>query len=381
MENEYRYPTVDILETADENEQLVVTIFGKNGIPREKIDIFRGYAVTRYEIKLQEDVSKSKVLNILDSFTDYIDKNIDENIRIEMPVPGKAVVAFELPNKIKKQVLIREVIESDEFNSQESLLSVAIGKDVACNNVICDIAKMPHLLIAGARGSDQSVCMNSIIVSILYRARPDEVKFLMIDAKKDGFSKYENIPHLLFPVVTDPRKASGTLRWAVSEMLDRYQAFSDTGVRDIEGYNKSVKEHPDMEPMPKIVICIAELADLMTVAPEELENNICRLAQMGRAVGMHLVIATQWPSFYAIPGLVLANIPSRIALAVYSQKESETILDTCGAEKLIGRGDMLYLPIGASKPKRVQGCFISNEEIEEVCNYINGHEKKYFDTW
>lgn len=275
---------------------------------------------------------------------------------------------------------MRELIDTAEFNSQKSILSAGIGKDIAGNTIFCDIAKMPHLLIAGTTGSGKSVCMNSIIVSILYRAKPDEVKLLMIDPKKVEFSKYEKIPHLLVPVVTDPRKASGALGWAVSEMLQRYQKFSDTGVRDIEGYNKLVKKHDDMEPMPKVVICIDELADLMMAAPKEVEDSICRLAQMARAAGMHLVIATQRPSVDVITGLIKANISSRIALTVSSQIDSRTILDTGGAEKLLGRGDMLYSPIGASKPLRVQGCFISDEEVEDLCNYIkNQGESDYSD--
>ena len=265
---------------------------------------------------------------------------------------------------------MREVIDSADFNSQKSLLSAGLGKDIAGKTVFCDIAKMPHLLIAGTTGSGKSVCMNSIIVSILYRATPDEVKFLMIDPKKVEFSKYENIPHLLVPVVTDPRKASGALGWAVSEMLQRYQKFSDTGVRDIEGYNRYVAKHADMKPMPKIVICIDELADLMMAAPKEVEDSICRLAQMARAAGMHLVIATQRPSVDVITGLIKANISSRIALTVSSAIDSRTILDSGGAEKLLGMGDMLYSPIGANKPLRVQGCYISDDEVEELCEYI-----------
>ena len=273
---------------------------------------------------------------------------------------------------------MREVIDSVDFSSQKSLLSAGLGKDIAGKTVFCDIAKMPHLLIAGTTGSGKSVCMNSIIVSILYRATPDQVKFLMIDPKKVEFSKYENIPHLLVPVVTDPRKASGALGWAVSEMLSRYQKFSDTGVRDIEGYNRYVAKHEDMTPMPKIVICIDELADLMMAAPKEVEDSICRLAQMARAAGMHLVIATQRPSVDVITGLIKANISSRIALTVSSAIDSRTILDTGGAEKLLGQGDMLYSPIGANKPLRVQGCYISDEEVEELCDFIkNQGESEY----
>lgn len=275
---------------------------------------------------------------------------------------------------------MREIIGSNEFSSQKSLLSAGLGRDISGQTVFCDIAKMPHLLIAGTTGSGKSVCMNSIIVSVLYRAKPNEVKFLMIDPKKVEFSKYENIPHLLVPVVTDPRKASGALGWAVSEMLKRYQSFSDTGVRDIEGYNRFVAKHDDMEPMPKIVICIDELADLMMAAPKEVEDSICRLAQMARAAGMHLVIATQRPSVDVITGLIKANISSRIALTVSSAIDSRTIIDAGGAEKLLGYGDMLYSPIGASKPMRVQGCYISDEEVESLCDFIkNQGESQYSD--
>ncbi len=269
--------------------------------------------------------------------------------------------------------------DTPEFYEQRSKLSAGLGKDIGGKCVYCDIAKMPHLLIAGTTGSGKSVCMNSIIVSILYRAKPDEVKFLMIDPKQVEFSKYIGIPHLLVPVVTDPRKAAGALGWAVSEMLQRYNKFSETGVRDIEGYNKYVAKHEDMEPMPKICIFIDELADLMMAAPKEVEDSICRLAQMARAAGMHLVIATQRPSVDVITGLIKANISSRIALTVSSQIDSRTILDAGGAEKLLGQGDMLYNPIGASKPLRVQGCFISDEEVEELCNFIKNQGETEYD--
>ena len=386
---EYKLPPINILSVAKHksakdisnelksNAELLISTLASFGVTAEITDISRGPTVTRYELKPAAGIRISKITNLSDDIALNLAAT---NVRIEAPIPGKAAVGIEVPNKVKNMVSIREVIEIPEFDNQSSLLSAALGKDIAGNTVFCDIAKMPHLLIAGTTGSGKSVCMNSIIVSILYRAKPDEVKFLMIDPKKVEFSKYENIPHLLVPVVTDARKASGALGWAVSEMLKRYQAFSDTGVRDIAGYNKFVKKHPDMEPMPKIVICIDELADLMMAAPKEVEDSICRLAQMARAAGMHLVIATQRPSVDVITGLIKANISSRIALTVSSQIDSRTILDTGGAEKLLGHGDMLYSPIGASKPLRVQGCYISDEEVEELCDFIkNQGESQYSD--
>lgn len=384
---EYKLPSVDILKTvkhksakdvSDElknNAELLIETLASFGVQAEITDISRGPTVTRYELKPASGVRISKITNL----SDDIALNLAAvNVRIEAPIPGKAAVGIEIPNTVKNSVSMREVIDSADFNRQKSLLSAGLGKDIAGKTVFCDIAKMPHLLIAGTTGSGKSVCMNSIIVSILYRANPEEVKFLMIDPKKVEFSKYENIPHLLVPVVTDPRKASGALGWAVSEMLERYQKFSDTGVRDIEGYNRYVEKHEDMKPMPKIVICIDELADLMMAAPKEVEDSICRLAQMARAAGMHLVIATQRPSVDVITGLIKANISSRIALTVSSAIDSRTILDSSGAEKLLGMGDMLYSPIGSNKPLRVQGCYISDEEVEKLCEFIkNQGESEY----
>lgn len=384
---EYKLPSVDILKTvkhksakdvSDElknNAELLVETLASFGVQAEITDISRGPTVTRYELKPASGVRISKITNL----SDDIALNLAAvNVRIEAPIPGKAAVGIEIPNTVKNSVSMREVIDSADFNAQKSLLSAGLGKDIAGKTVFCDIAKMPHLLIAGTTGSGKSVCMNSIIVSILYRANPEEVKFLMIDPKKVEFSKYENIPHLLVPVVTDPRKASGALGWAVSEMLERYQKFSDTGVRDIEGYNRYVEKHEDMKPMPKIVICIDELADLMMAAPKEVEDSICRLAQMARAAGMHLVIATQRPSVDVITGLIKANISSRIALTVSSAIDSRTILDSSGAEKLLGMGDMLYSPIGSNKPLRVQGCYISDDEVEALCEFIkNQGESEY----
>lgn len=384
---EYRLPDVNLLKVVKHksakdvstelksNAELLVDTLASFGVHAEITDISRGPTVTRYELKPASGVRISKITNLADD----IALNLAAvNVRIEAPIPGKAAVGIEIPNTVKNSVSMREVIDSIDFKNQKSLLSAGLGKDIAGKTVFCDIAKMPHLLIAGTTGSGKSVCMNSIIVSILYRATPSEVKFLMIDPKKVEFSKYENIPHLLVPVVTDPRKASGALGWAVSEMLNRYQKFSDTGVRDIEGYNRYVSKHDGMEPMPKIVICIDELADLMMAAPKEVEDSICRLAQMARAAGMHLVIATQRPSVDVITGLIKANISSRIALTVSSAIDSRTILDSGGAEKLLGMGDMLYSPIGSNKPLRVQGCYISDDEVEQLCDFIkNQGESDY----
>lgn len=365
----------DVSNELKSNAELLVDTLASFGVHAEITDISRGPTVTRYELKPASGVRISKITNLADD----IALNLAAvNVRIEAPIPGKAAVGIEIPNTVKNSVSMREVVDSIDFKNQKSLLSAGLGKDIAGKTVFCDIAKMPHLLIAGTTGSGKSVCMNSIIVSILYRATPSEVKFLMIDPKKVEFSKYENIPHLLVPVVTDPRKASGALGWAVSEMLNRYQKFSDTGVRDIEGYNRYVSKHDGMEPMPKIVICIDELADLMMAAPKEVEDSICRLAQMARAAGMHLVIATQRPSVDVITGLIKANISSRIALTVSSAIDSRTILDSGGAEKLLGMGDMLYSPIGSNKPLRVQGCYISDDEVEELCDFIkNQGESDY----
>lgn len=362
-------------ELKNSAEKLVDTLHSFN-VDATITDISRGPSVTRYELKPATGIRISKITTL----TDDIALNLAAtSIRIEAPIPGKAAVGIEVPNSIRNSVSMREIIDSPEFARQKSKLSAGLGKDISGNCVFCDVAKMPHLLIAGTTGSGKSVCMNSIIVSILYRARPDEVKFLMIDPKQVEFSKYAGIPHLLVPVVTDARKASGALGWAVSEMLQRYAKFSETGVRDIEGYNKYVQKHEDMEPMPKICIFIDELADLMMAAPKEVEDSICRLAQMARAAGMHLVIATQRPSVDVITGLIKSNISSRIALTVSSQIDSRTILDSSGAEKLLGKGDMLYSPIGSSKPVRVQGCFISDEEVEELCNFIKNQGESEYD--
>lgn len=362
-------------ELKNKAERLIETLRSFN-VEATITDISRGPTVTRYELKPAAGIRISKITNLADDIALNLAAT---HVRIEAPIPGKAAVGIEIPNTVMNKVYIRELIDTPEFTKQRSKLSAGLGKDIAGDCVYCDIAKMPHLLIAGTTGSGKSVCMNSIIVSILYRAKPDEVKFLMIDPKMVEFKKYAGIPHLLVPVVTDAKKASGALGWAVSEMLQRYNKFSETGVRDIDGYNKYVSKHEDMEPMPKICIFIDELADLMMAAPKEVEDSICRLAQMARAAGMHLVIATQRPSVDVITGLIKSNISSRIALTVSSQVDSRTILDTGGAEKLLGYGDMLYNPIGASKPIRVQGCFISDEEIEELCDFIKKQGESEYD--
>ena len=386
--NDYKLPSVELLSlpnkksTADisgelkENAQRLIETLRSFNVNATITDISRGPTVTRYELKPAAGVRISKITNLADDIALNLAAT---HVRIEAPIPGKAAVGIEVPNTVKNTVSMRELIDTPEFYEQRSLLSAGIGKDIAGNCVYCDIAKMPHLLVAGTTGSGKSVCMNSIITSILYRAKPDKVKFLMIDPKQVEFSKYANIPHLLVPVVTDPRKAAGALGWAVSEMLQRYQKLSQVGVRDIEGYNKYVQKHEDMESMPKICIFIDEFADLMMAAPKEVEDSVCRLAQMARAVGMHLVIATQRPSVDVITGLIKANISSRIALTVSSQIDSRTILDAAGAEKLLGHGDMLYNPIGASKPLRVQGCFISDEEVEALCDFVKNQGESQYD--
>ena len=386
--NDYKLPSVDLLNkgvkksTKDisgelkKNAQMLIETLHSFNVDATITDISCGPTVTRYELKPAAGIRISKITNLSDDIALNLAAT---HVRIEAPIPGKAAVGIEVPNVIKNMVTMRELIDTPEFYEQKSKLSAGLGKDIAGKCVYCDLAKMPHLLVAGTTGSGKSVCMNSIITSILYRAKPDEVKFLMIDPKQVEFSKYAGIPHLLVPVVTDPRKAAGALGWAVSEMLQRYQRLSQVGVRDIEGYNKYVKKHEDMEPMPKICIFIDEFADLMMAAPKEVEDSVCRLAQMARAVGMHLVIATQRPSVDVITGLIKANISSRIALTVSSQIDSRTILDSAGAEKLLGHGDMLYSPIGASKPIRVQGCFISDEEVEELCDFVKNQGESQYD--
>jgi S-DNA-T family DNA segregation ATPase FtsK/SpoIIIE len=294
-----------------------------------------------------------------------------KSIRIEAPIPGKAAVGIEVENERVNLVALREIIESPEYKSSKSKISFAVGKDIAGRSIVADLKSMPHLLIAGSTGSGKSVCINSIIISILYRAKPDEVKFVLIDPKVVELNNYNGIPHLLIPVVTEPSKASAALNWAVAEMTERYKKFADEGVRDLESFNMSIKKKGETERfLPQIIIIIDELADLMMAAPSQVEESICRLAQMARAAGMHLIVATQRPSVDIITGVIKANIPSRIAFAVSSQFDSRTILDMSGAEKLVGKGDMLFHPMGTAKPFRVQGTFISDSEVHKVIEFI-----------
>lgn len=342
------------------------------GVSAKVENISVGPAITRYELKPAEGVRVSKIANL----SDDIALNLAaESIRIEAPIPGKQAVGIEIPNKEKESVPLRDVIESDEFEDNKSKLTVALGKDVAGNIVLADIAKMPHVLIAGSTGSGKSVCINTIITSFIYNAKPSEVKLVMVDPKVVELSVYNGIPHLLIPVVTDPRKAAGALAWAVQEMDNRYNLFAEKGVRDLKGYNAAIERETEgtVGKLPQIVIIIDELADLMMVAAKEVEESICRLAQKARAAGMHLVIATQRPSVDVITGLIKANIPSRIAFAVSSQIDSRTILDQVGAEKLLGKGDMLFYPASASKPLRVQGAFVSDNEVEKIVDFVKSN--------
>ncbi len=354
------------------------------GVQATMLDISRGPAVTRYELQPAAGVKISKITNLADDIAMNL---AAPGVRIEAPIPGKAAVGIEVPNKKVNTVRMRELVESKEFLEAESPLTVALGRDIAGKITLANLAKMPHLLIAGSTGSGKSVCINSLIVSLLYKSSPDQVRFLMIDPKVVELGIYNGIPQLLVPVVTDPRKAAGALNWAVSEMLKRYQLFADNSVRDLGAYNRLAKENgyqdDDGQPMPalpQIVIIIDELADLMMAAPNDVENAICRLAQMARAAGMHLVIATQRPSVDVITGIIKANIPSRIAFAVSSQIDSRTILDMGGAEKLLGRGDMLFSPMGVQKPMRVQGCFVSDGEIESVVKFVKGTQDALYDS-
>lgn len=387
-EKKYVFPPVDLLkagsgkksantesqlrETANKLQQTLKTF----GVNVTVTNISCGPAVTRYEIQPEMGVKVSKIVGLADD----IKLNLAAaDIRIEAPIPGKAAVGIEVPNKENVTVAFRDLIESKEFKESKSKISFAVGKDIAGKTKVTDIAKMPHLLIAGATGSGKSVCINTIIMSILYKADPSEVKLLMIDPKVVELSVYNGIPHLMIPVVTDPKKASGALHWAVAEMTDRYEKFAQANVREINGYNAKVdsievpegQERP--QEMPQIVIIVDELADLMMVASNDVEEAICRLAQLARAAGIHLVIATQRPSVNVITGLIKANMPSRIAFAVTSGVDSRTILDMNGAEKLLGKGDMLFNPQGAPKPIRVQGAFVSDEEVSEVVEYIKEH--------
>ncbi len=377
----YEYPPVELLSKGtkraikggakaltDVATRLQKTLYSF-GVQAKVENVSVGPAITRYELKPAEGVRVSKIANLADDIALNL---AAETIRIEAPIPGKQAVGIEVPNTEKETVHFRDVVESDAFQDSKSKLSVALGKDVAGNMEIADIAKMPHALIAGATGSGKSVCINTIITSIIYKAKPSEVKLVMVDPKVVELSVYNGIPHLLIPVVTDPKKAAGALAWAVQEMDNRYNLFAQKGVRDLKGYN-AMAEKEGIGTLPQIVIIIDELADLMMVAAKEVEDSICRLAQKARAAGMHLIIATQRPSVDVITGIIKANIPSRIAFAVSSQVDSRTILDQVGAEKLLGKGDMLFYPSGAPKPVRVQGAFVSDEEVEKIVSFVKSN--------
>ena len=361
-------------EELQTNGRILVDTLKSFGVQTKILDICRGPAVTRYEIQPAAGVKISKITNLSDDLALNLAAT---GVRIEAPIPGKAAVGIEVPNKSRSTVRMRELVESNSFQTSKSKLSVALGRDIAGQPVIADLAKMPHLLIAGTTGSGKSVCINSLIISMLYKASPDEVRFLMIDPKAVELTEYNGMPHMLVPVVTDPRKASGALGWAVSEMMKRYKIFSECNVRNLQGYNHlaASQDYQDengqpMPSMPQIVIIIDELADLMMAAPKEVEDSICRLAQLARAAGMHLVVATQRPSVDVVTGLIKANIPSRIALTVSNAVDSRTILDAGGAEKLLGNGDMLFAPVGSTKPLRVQGCYVSDDEISSIVEFV-----------
>ena len=375
----YQYPPIEILSKGEKKTikggakaltdvatRLQKTLYSF-GVQAKVENVTVGPAITRYELKPAEGVRVSKIANLADDIALNL---AAETIRIEAPIPGKQAVGIEVPNQEKEMVHLRDVLESDEFAESKSKMSVALGKDVAGKVAIADMAKMPHTLIAGSTGSGKSVCINTIITSIIYKAKPSEVKLVMVDPKVVELSVYNGIPHLLIPVVTDPKKAAGALAWAVQEMDNRYNLFAQKGVRDLKGYNALIEKEEGVGKLPQILIIIDELADLMMVAAKEVEDSICRLAQKARAAGMHLIIATQRPSVDVITGIIKANIPSRIAFAVSSQVDSRTILDQVGAEKLLGKGDMLYYPTGAAKPTRIQGAFVSDEEVEKIVSFV-----------
>ena len=381
---EYRFPPLELLKpssrsnldaTAEmrENTRRLNETLASFKIEAHIINVTRGPSVTRYEVELDKGVRLNKLTTCADDIALSLGAS---GVRIAA-VPGKiSIVGIEVPNRAVTNVSLREVIDSPEFARAKSKSSFAVGKDIGGTCIVGNIAKLPHMLIAGTTGSGKSVCMNSIIISLLYKASPEDVKLIMVDPKMVELGIYNGIPHLLIPVVTDPKKAAGSLQWAVTEMMRRYKAMSDAGVRDLESYNGIVEAEGEGQKLPQVVVIIDELADLMLVAAKEVEESICRIAQMGRAAGIHLIIATQRPSADVITGLMKANIPSRIAFAVASAMESRIILDTQGAEKLVGKGDMLYAPIGAGKPMRVQGCFVSDPEVEAVTSFV----KENFNT-
>ena len=384
----YQYPPITLLKESGvtnaaeagaelrNNSRRLAQTLTSFGVDAQPGDVVRGPSVTRYEFTLSQGVKLSKITNLQDDIALALGAS---GVRIA-PIPDKiSVVGIEVPNKLVSPVAIRTVLESREFTQHPSTTAFAVGKDISGRNIIGNISKLPHVLIAGTTGSGKSVCTNSLIVSMLYKSTPEEVRFIMVDPKMVELAPYNGIPHLLIPVVTDPKKAAGALQWAVYEMMKRYKMFSEHGVKDLASYNKIAAADDTLKKLPSVVVVIDELADLMLVAAKEVEESICRVAQMGRAAGMHLVIATQRPSADVITGLMKANIPSRIAFAVASAMESRIILDTAGAEKLVGRGDMLYAPLGEGKPKRVQGCFISSEEIERVVNFVKENGEADYD--
>lgn len=387
QQEEYRYPPVNLLEqnisvssgnVTDElknNAALLVDTLRSFGVETRILNISRGPSVTRYELQPAAGVKISKIKNLADDIALNL---ATAGVRIEAPIPNKPAVGIEVPNKDVASVRLRDIIDSSAFESATGKLTVAVGKDIAGNIVTADLSKMPHLLIAGTTGSGKSVCINSFILSILFKSAPEDVKLLMIDPKVVELEVYNGLPHLLVPVVTDPKKASGALGWAVSEMDRRYKVFGECKVRDLNSYNQFASTHDGFEKMPQVLIVVDELNDLMMVAPAEVEDSICRLAQKARAAGMHLVVATQRPSVDVITGLIKANIPSRISLKVANQIDSRTILDQQGAEKLLGKGDMLFYPVGIPKPVRVQGCWVSDDEIKSVVNYIIGDKENEY---
>lgn len=386
----YHYPPLTLLDRGAANEdarmqdgdrmatgKLLVNTLKDFGISTELGDVTCGPSVTRYELVPSAGVKISRIIGLAD---DIALRLATTGVRIEAPIPNKAAVGIEVPNKARRTVRLRSLLDTAEYRNAKGKLTVALGQDIEGRIVMTDLAKMPHLLIAGTTGSGKSVCTNSMIQSVLFRARPDEVKMILIDPKKVEFGVYNGIPHLLIPVVTDPRKAAAALGWAVNEMLKRYQMFADAKARDIGDYNELARKDGKFPPLPLIMIVIDELADLMMAAGNEVEDSICRLAQMARAAGMHMVIATQRPSVDVITGLIKGNIPSRLALTVASGVDSRTILDGVGAEKLLGNGDMLFMPVGQAKPLRVQGCYVSNQEVERVIEYLkHGDQEQEYD--
>ena len=384
----YQYPPVSLLlegggdagvgaaKELQANQARLADTIQSFGVEARMVNVVRGPSVTRYEMELEQGVKLNKITNLADDIALALGAT---GVRIA-PIPDKiSTVGIEVPNKLVSPVHIHEVIDSKEFRDHPSKVAFAVGKDIAGNCIVGNIAKLPHLLIAGTTGSGKSVCTNSLIISLLYKATPEEVRLIMVDPKMVELGIYNGIPHLLIPVVTDPKKAAGALQWAVTEMMKRYRAFSEVGVRDLASYNAHAVRTEGMDKMPQVVVVIDELADLMLVAAKEVEESICRVAQMGRAAGMHLIIATQRPSADVITGLMKANIPSRIAFAVASSLESRIILDTTGAEKLVGKGDMLYFPLGSGKPQRVQGCLISDEEVAAVVEFIKKQSTAEYD--